>query len=157
MFVLKVKLMPSKRMFLVCGAIIAAIVLVCVICSASAAGRTPDTATCDEAGEYSLSAANEQEQIDFLGNFGLEADRLVSADNITIPSEFNSVYDDYNELQRQIGLDLSRYKGENAEKYVYALKGENADFAVILVKNNRVIGGHLTSGEFGEENRPLIE
>lgn len=157
MFVLKVKLKPSKRMFLICGAVIAAIVIICVICTVSAAGRMPDTATCDEGGEYSLSASNEQERLEFLGNFGLDADRLVSADIITIPSEFNSVYKAYNDLQRQIGLDLSRYKGESAERYMYALNGENADSAVILVRNNRVIGGHITSGEFGEENRPLNE
>ena len=118
MFVLKVKLKPSKRMFLICGAVIAAIVIICVICTVSAAGRMPDTATCDEAGEYSLSASNEQERLEFLGNFGLDADRLVSADIITIPSEFNSVYKAYNDLQRQIGLDLSRYKGESAERYM---------------------------------------
>lgn len=155
MFVFKMKLRPTKRMIVVGAVTVAAAVLIFVICAVSSVGSIPGTATCDEAGEYSLSAASDQDRLKFLSVFGLEADKLVSADIVTIPSEFNSVYEDYNKLQQKIGLDLNRHRGESAERYTYALNGEDADFAVILVRKGKVIGGHITSGEFGEGNKPL--
>lgn len=39
--------------------------------------------------------------------------------NITVPDEFDEVYEGYNELQKQQGFDLEDYKGQKAEVYVY--------------------------------------
>ena len=70
--------------------------------------------------------------------------------------EFNNTYNKYNDLQKKIGLDLSRYKGRTAEEITYELKNSETKYAVLLVYENRVIGAHLTNGEYGQSNLPLI-
>lgn len=121
-------------------------------------GKMPDTATCDQIGEYSLITENVSDDITFLGQFGLCADKdTVVTDNVKIPSEFNSHYEKYNDLQQKIGLDLENYKGVTAKRSTYKLENyENNSkvyYATLLIYENRVIGGHISSNIYGEEYR----
>ena len=122
--------------------------------------KMPVTATCDQLGEYSLITENMQDDISFLSQFGLQADKnsLVS-DEVKIPSEFNSQYNTYNELQKEIGLDLQNYKGISAKRNVYKLENyesEGKDYYVtLLIFENRVIGGHISSNIYGDKYRSL--
>lgn len=155
MFVFNMK-MTGKKMICFAAAAIA-VAVICVICMLAMHSKMPDTATCDEAGTYSLSAENTEEQCCFLDQFGLAAnpDSAVSK-SVIIPSEFNSVYESYNDLQKKIGLDLSRYKGKTAEMVTYTLENSKTKYAVLLIYKGKVIGAHLTDGEYGQENLPLI-
>ena len=78
-------------------------------------------------------------------------------DNVKIPSEFNSHYEKYNDLQQKIGLDLENYKGVTAKRSTYKLENyENNSkvyYATLLIYENRVIGGHISSNIYGEEYR----
>ena len=153
MFVLNFKLkkrIKSKYIFIILG-VIAAIIFACV----RNGGARADTATCDEVGEYSLAARTEEQRLDILRSFGIENAVLTESGEITIPEEFNSNTENYNELQKQIGLDLSPYKGQKAERLTYSLEGESCSYAVLLVNNGRLIGGHLTNRVYGESARPL--
>lgn len=129
-----------------------------IITSAIVAGTSyrPNTATCDEIGSYSVTVESKNDEIDFLRLFNHKpiADSR-QREVITIPSDFDSVYDSYNELQKKIGLNLDKEKGSVAEKITYQL--ENGDYAVILISNGRVIGGHITNGEWGSKNKPLTK
>lgn len=153
MFVLNLKLKKRIKIkyILIILAVIAAVIFACIRNGAASA----DKATCDEAGEYSLAAETEEQRLDILRSFGIENAVLSESAEITIPEDFNSNTENYNELQKQIGLDLSPYKGQKAEKLTYSLKGENASYAVLLVNNGRLIGGHLTNRVYGERARPL--
>lgn len=157
MFVFNVKVNFSKglKLFLASSAIISAVL--CIVCMISVQSKIPDTATCDELSTYSLYAKGENGRKDFLKQFGLSAKGTpVAIQEVKIPSDFNSTYEAYNRLQIKIGLDLSRQKGEQATKYTYELNGSKKKYAVILVCQNKVIGGHLTSGEYGSPDLPLI-
>ncbi len=156
MLVLNLSIGKTKKIFFICAALsMAAMLAVLVLVRAGAAGLR-DTATCDEVGEYELLARTPGEQRAFLSRFGLDAGEIME-DEVTIPSEFNSVYEDYNELQRRIGLDLTPYKGERVKRLTFELNGSGNDpmYAVLLVREGRVIGGHLSDGCLGSPYRAL--
>ena len=77
-------------------------------------------------------------------------------EEIIIPQVFNKTYEEYNNLQKKVGLDLSRYAGKNVYKATYELVDSKTNYAVILIYKNRMIGGHLTNGEYGDKILPLI-
>lgn len=155
MFVFNFRLRNVKRLLAALAVAFLAAAVIFIICTASAHG-TNTTATCDELGEYSLCAKNSGEEIEFLQSFGIEADaQSRSVKNIVIPFEFNAAYTNYNSLQKQIGLDLERYAGESAEQITYEIKDGKYKYAVLVVCGGKVIGGHITNGEYGGKNEPL--
>lgn len=65
-----------------------------------------------------------------------------------IPSRFDTVYDNYNLMQLESGLDLSKYKGKYAVRYTYpvlnfpdALPGEI--YVNVICINRRPIAGDI--------------
>lgn len=63
---------------------------------------------------------------------------------ITIPEDFNAVYERYNNLLKEGGYDLTPYKGKKCKRYTYLIPPENAR-ANILVYNGKIIGGDISS------------
>ena len=154
MFVLNFKL--KNRGKALRYAVIAALIIMLVIFAViKNGGSNAGTATCDEIGEYSLKAETEDQRLELLRGFGIENAELTESDEITIPENFNSITEKYNETQKQIGLDLSPYKGQKAQRITYTVNGEKASCAVLLVNNGRLIGGHLTNRVYGEGVLPL--
>lgn len=154
MFVLNFKPAGRKKLIIGVAAAILIIAAACAACALLHREKPADTAN-GGAGEYSLVI----ESGDFQGFFrqlGIECEgEPLSKKEITIPAEFNETYDDYNELQKHAGLDLSRYSGADAELLTFLVSSGEAAYAVLLVKDGRVIGGHLTNGEYGSEMLPL--
>lgn len=154
MFVLNIK--PSKRFSVIFAVASIAIALICIICMTTAHNSPAQTATCDEIGTFSLSAENTEEQVSFLEQFGHTAiAQSAVCSEVVIPSEFNEVYENYNDLQKQIGLDLEKFKGKTAQKIQFELENSEIKYAVLLIYNEKVIGAHLTNGEYGQSNLPL--
>ncbi len=156
MFVFNIKLKSKKNLLIFSVLVSVVIAVICFVSAISGERKVPDVATCDEVGEYSLVAETEQEQCDFLAQLGYEADKEIDSRNVLIPSEFNSAYEEYNILQKKIGLDLSRFKGKTAREIKIELKNTDKEYAVLLVYDGKVIGGHITNGEYGSKNEPLI-
>ena len=61
----------------------------------------------------------------------------------TIPPEFNDVWENYNNLQKEKGYDLSLYKGKKCKRYTYLIPPLNAR-ANILVYDGKIIGGDIS-------------
>ncbi len=157
MFVFNIKLKPSKKFVCIFSTASIIFALVCIICMICVHNKVPDTTVCREIGSYSLKAENFAEQSDFLKNFGYTpVSETVQSKKVTIPYKFNDTYEEYNELQNKIGLDLNRFKGRDAEMKIFELKNSETKYAVLLIYKDRVIGAHLTNGEYGEGNLPLI-
>lgn len=156
MFVFNFKVADSKKVFAFFAVASVAVAIVCIICMISVQNSLPDTATCDELGCYSLKCDKDDEQCDFLEQFGLSPVKITDACEVIIPTEFNETYEEYNGLQKAIGLDLEKFKGKSAQKVTYELKDCKTKYAVLLIYRGKVIGGHLTNGEYGSENLPLI-
>lgn len=99
---------------------------------------------------YSFDANDNSQRVKFLSEFGWQVDENpVDTKNITIPEKFNDTYKNYNQLQKDQGLDLYKYKGENCVCYTYKVnnypgKEENIN-ANIIVLDGKIIGGDICS------------
>ena len=72
----------------------------------------------------------------------------LSEDTVLIPKQFSPVFEEYNELQKQQGFDLSEYCGMEVTMYTYRVvdSGREGDvLAVLYVLNGAVIGGDVHS------------
>ena len=59
----------------------------------------------------------------FLAGFGWEIDEeQTEEDAVVIPAKFDTVYEDYNEIQKAQGLDLERYRGKTVMRYTYPVE-----------------------------------
>lgn len=156
LFVFNFKVTDSKKVFAIFAVASVAVAVVCIISMISVQNSLPDTATCDELGCYSLKCGKDDEQCNFLEQFGLSSEKITDSCEVTIPTDFNDTYEQYNELQKEIGLDLEKFKGKSVQKITYELKNCKTKFAVLLIYKGKVIGGHLTNGEYDSENLSLI-
>lgn len=130
----------TRKKLAVLFAILVVIVLIC--CEISTAENTGKNAT------------NNSERIVFIKNSGYT---LLSAEPETkavkIPETFSDVYNNYNEIQRLAGYDLSDYKGCEVVIYTYKIEtpqGYSGDCVFnMIVYNDRVIGGDVSSRILG--------
>ncbi len=106
-------------------------------------------------GAINLKASNESERLTFLSQFGWDVDPdPVKVEEVIIPTEFNEVYEKYNQLQISQNFDLTAYAGKCVKKWTYAVKNypdypEESGFvqANMLVLDGVVIGGDVSSIE----------
>lgn len=109
----------------------------------------------------SYTVRNEDDAADFLESCGVEVTGDCTIKEVTIPSQFGDVYEQYNELQKQQGFDLSRYRSREAEVYTFSVvsvDGSHTDFteAHVMVCDGSVIGGDLSSPALDGGMEPLI-
>ncbi len=95
-------------------------------------------------------AKTEGQIADFLSGCGIEVSGPPLVKMVTVPREFGDVYENYNELQRSQGFDLSNYKAREAKVYTYSIvsvNGERSDFteAHIMVCDDIIIGADMMS------------
>lgn len=165
MFVFSLKA-NKKRLVILLVVIVAALMVLYI-----AVNR--DTPVVND-GAISLKASNEQERLAFLSQFGWEVDEdPVAVEEVIIPTEFNEVYEKYNQLQLSQNFDLTKYAGKTAKKWTYEIKnypGYGADSGLIqaniLVFEGVVIGGDVNSVEqdgfmqtfdFPQQNEQAVE
>ncbi len=141
MTVWKIKLSPRWRIA-VCVAMLAIFTALCVVSAMGAMTDNEETAS-------GASVKNEQAAADYLRAVGEEDAAQLSCERITIPEQFDEVYEEYNGMQRQSGFELSEYKGKDALRFTFALTRHDASYAVLLVRDCAVIGGHYSNGEYG--------
>lgn len=103
----------------------------------------------------SYKAENAEQRNAFISQFGwkFSADP-VEVSEVIIPSEFDDVYMNYNEINKAQGLDLELYKGMRAKRWTYdilnypAYEGRSGVVQLnLLVYNGVVIGGDVCSLE----------
>ena len=89
----------------------------------------------------------------FLQDCGWKIKTDGSCEEIVIPTEFDDVYERYNNLQKKQGYDLSAYRGEAVTKYTFQVLNfteydgtpcDNAE-AHVLVCGGEIIGGDVCS------------
>lgn len=92
------------------------------------------------------------DRIDFLEQFGWTVqENAVDEKTVTIPQKFDKIMLSYNEFQRQMGLDLAKYKGKEVTRYTYEVTNypeyEGRVYANLLIYRNKVIGGDICSAD----------
>lgn len=93
-----------------------------------------------------------EDRISFLSQFGWEVEAEACEEaQITIPAEFDKVFIAYNELQKQQGLDLGKYKKKKMVRYTYVVTNypdyDGKVYANIIIYRNRVVGGDICSAD----------
>ena len=64
----------------------------------------------------------EEDRIGFLAQFGWETSGAPTEQtDVTVPAEFDKIMKSYNEVQKQQGLDLTKYKGKTVTRYTYEI------------------------------------
>ena len=90
--------------------------------------------------------------IKFLSQYGWQTDATpVEECEITIPKEFDKVLTSYNEIQKQQGLDLTKYGKKVAKRYTFIVTNypeyNGTVYANIIVYHDRVIAGDICSAD----------
>ncbi len=141
MFIFTTKV--NRKKLLTGTVFILAVIIIAVIITAAAKGQR------QEASLTSVVKTNE-ERAEYLRSLGWEVSgEPIEEQVITIPSEFDDVYKEYNDLQLSQGFDLTKYAGLEAKRYTYEVTNYpgTADRVVadIIVYRNRIIAGDVQS------------
>ena len=97
----------------------------------------------------SASVKSEKARVAYLAECGWKVESPpMKEETVLIPKEFSPVFEEYNDLQKQQGFDLSRYSGKEVKLYTYRVLdsrlGDNV-LAMLYVSNGSVIGGDVHS------------
>ena len=89
---------------------------------------------------------------EFLSQYGWEVENAPLEEcEITIPKEFDKVMTSYNEIQKQQGLDLSKYAKKSAKRYTFKVTNYpeygGTVYANVIVYRNKVIAGDICSSD----------
>ena len=89
---------------------------------------------------------------EFLAQFGWTVEAAPGeVKKVTIPSEFDKIFSAYNEIQKEQGLNLSKFKNKEVTRYTFTVTNyegyEGTVWANVLVYRNRVIGGDICSAD----------
>ena len=91
------------------------------------------------------------QRVTFLAQYGWEVEEEpVEIRDVTIPEEFDQVYQQYNGVQKSQGMDLTPYAGKNCRQWIYQVNNypeEGTVRATILVYEGQIIGGDISSTE----------
>ena len=87
-----------------------------------------------------------------MSQFGWQtAGKPEEVETVTVPEALDKVFAAYNELQKEQGLNLSKYRGKEVTRYTFRVTNyegyEGKVFANVLVYRNRVIGGDVCSAD----------
>lgn len=76
---------------------------------------------------------------------------VVEEENFTLPETFDRVLLGYNEIQKDQGLDLTRYRKKKVTRYTYEITNypdyEGRVYANLIVWRGRVIAGDISSAD----------
>lgn len=107
----------------------------------------------------------EENLLDFITSLGIEVKTpAYSSIDVDLPRVFDAVYSKYNDVQKQQGFDLSKYKGKTLHRYTYEITNypatENASgkvYLTLFVYKNKVVGGDISSKDYGGFVRTFID
>lgn len=146
MFIISIKNGKKKI-----AAVLALAVAVVAVVAVSAKVRSKSPQAVNAGKKYSLSASSNNERIAFFKQFGWQAKQdPLSEKDVTIPEKFNNVFINYNNIQKEQGLDLEPYAGKQCKQYIYEITNypqQQSMRGTLLVYNGRVIGGDLSTTE----------
>ena len=151
MFVYSLRATTVKLVGVICVALTVLITLIAFVPTYTV--PTQPGAVGDAPVSYSYDKIRSSEDAAaFLSQFGWTVNaEPTEVKSVTIPSEFDKVFSAYNELQKEQGLNLSRYKRKEVTRYTFSVTNypnyTGTVYANVLVYRNRVIGGDVCSAD----------
>lgn len=156
MFIFSFKLKSIK--FICVAALCVAVVAVAIGLLPSFSSSGQETISVQSAKITYDKIKGEENVVSFLSQFGYELSPLIEEVEITIPKKFDSVYEEYNKIQKAQCFDLGKYRGKQVKRYTYELlncpknsQGEpfGKVFVNVIVYREKVIGGDICTAELG--------
>ncbi|MDD3193974.1 MAG: DUF4830 domain-containing protein [Oscillospiraceae bacterium] len=126
-------------------------VLAAILFGGRLIGAAQQTASQSKIKSEKIAGGTESQRQEFIASFGWEIETEPSlVMEVKIPETFDAVYEEYNNLQKTQGMDLSGFKGKRCKKYQYAvLNYPNQPEHVactLLVRDGKIIGGDVSCG-----------
>lgn len=151
MFIYSMRAGTLKLIGVICVALTVLITLIAFVPTYTLGNETVGAnGTANEIRYDKVSSAEDVDE--FLAQFGWQTDgQAEEIETVTIPTEFDKVFAAYNEVQKEQGLNLSKYRGKEVTRYTFRITNyEGYDekvLANVLVYRNRVIGGDICSAD----------
>lgn len=99
------------------------------------------------------------DRVTFLVQCGLQVtDEPLSTRDVAIPKEFSKVYQNYNELNKKAGFDLTKIAGKTCHQYVYRVTNYTSKqevHATLLVCDGKIAGGDISTAALNGFMKPL--
>ena len=151
MFIYSLRASTVKLVGVICVALTVLITLIAFVPTYA----VPSHGSTDVDGEISYrydKVKTAADAVEFLAQFGWEVTaEPVECKTVTIPAEFDKVFAAYNEIQKEQGLNLNKFKGKDVTRYTFCVTNypdyEGTVYANVLVYRNRVIGGDVCSAD----------
>lgn len=151
MFIYSLRAGTIKLVGVVCVALTVLITLIAFVPTYAVSSQT--SAGVGEKKEISYDKIKtEEDVVKFLSQFGWTVEASpTEVKTVTIPAEFDKVFAAYNEMQKEQGLNLSKYKNKEVTRYTFVVTNyegyEGRVLANVLLYRNRVIGGDICSAD----------
>jgi len=150
MFIYSMRASTLKFFAVVCVALVALITLIAFVPSFDG-GYATASASNSESYNYEKIKTNE-DRVNFLSQFGWQVKGdPVNSEKVSVPDTFDKVLMGYNEIQKEQGLDLSKYKGKELMRYTYEITNykdyDGVVYATVLMYRNKVVGGDICSAD----------
>ena len=99
-----------------------------------------------------MAAADAGERLAFIDQFGWKVkEDPVEIAEVIVPETFDEVYEKYNTLQIEQGLDLTPYQGKRVKRWTYEVTNypdyDGTVYISLLVYKDKVIGGDVCSAD----------
>lgn len=102
-------------------------------------------------GVFSIDSSTNRMIVEYAGNLGWQVNPSpVEISHLTIPQDFDAVFETYNALQKKSGFDLAEFKGKRVTRYTYEVQNhihssDSRVFLGIIVYESRIIAGEISS------------
>lgn len=104
-------------------------------------------------GLYSIDNATNRMVTDYIESLGWQIEKSpIEISHLTIPNDFDAVFDTYNSIQISSGFNLASFRGKSVSRYSYKVlnhkRSDDTDvIASVLVYDSRIIAGDISSTE----------
>ncbi len=106
----------------------------------------------------------EEDLLAFISSLGIEVKTpAYRSIDVELPRVFDAVYAKYNDVQKQQGLDLTRYRGRTLHRYTFEMtnypSGDKDEkvYLTLFVYKNKVVGGDISSRGNGGFVRTFVD
>ena len=135
----------DKKIILI--AVGALVIALAVLFALFGTGSTPED---QETAATTPQAGSNDDRVKFLTDLGWDVTASPTESmKVKIPSETTEVFDRYNNLQKSMGYDLSKFAGKTVMRYVYQINNfpgaTEPVYATLLVYKDKIIGGDVTN------------
>lgn len=108
----------------------------------------------------------EEDLYRFISEIGIEVKTpALKCADVDIPRVFDSVYKKYNDIQKQQGFNLEKYRGKTLRRYTFEVlnyptpeeSGNGKAYLTLFTYKNKIVGGDISSRDFGGFVRTFVD